>query len=351
MSLGDHLDELRRHLGRAVAGLVLAVILVFAADAVGYVTDTPVGIARPVKDLITRPVEKELQDFYDRRVKRVAASLRAGEPSARAANEPREVEMEVELGDLSRRVARRLGVRLPEPSAASAAEEYLPVRARVRPLDWSIALSEAQRLVSRRPSLATMSAPEAMMVYLKVALVCGLVLSSPWVFWQLWSFVAAGLYAHEKRPVYLFLPFSIGLFLGGVLFCQLLVMPRAVEALLWFNEWLDLEPELRLSEWLGFAVWMPLLFGVSFQTPLVMLLLDRLGILGRDVYRAKRRLAWFLLAVFAAVVSPSPEVQGVLLLWVPMCLLYELGIVLCRWSPRPAADGGAGAEANQAFEG
>src|SRR5207253_11405223 len=103
---------------------------------------------------------------------------------------------------------------------------------------------------------------------------------------------------------------------------------------LWFNEWIGLEPDLRLNEWLGFAIMMPLDFGVSFQTPLVMLFLERLGILSIDLYRGKRRIAWFIMAVFAAVITPSTDAFSMLFLWVPMSMLYELGIGLCLFSPK-----------------
>jgi sec-independent protein translocase protein TatC len=275
-----------------------------------------------------------LVNFYDRRVKRVAGQLRKGREAAGLANRAQEVLLEVESSDLGREVVRTLGMKPSIPPPTQAGDTYVPLRVRIRPLEWGLALSEAQKVLGPRPTLATMAAAEAMMVYFKVALVCAFVLSSPWVFWQLWSFVAAGLYAHEKRPLYLYLPFSLGLFCGGVIFCQLLVIPPAIEAMLWFNEWLDLEPALRLNEWLGFAIFLPLLFGLSFQTPLVMLLAERLGLVTVATYRTKRRLAWFLLAVFAGVASPSNDLVGMLFLWLPMCGLYELGVLLCRWSGR-----------------
>jgi sec-independent protein translocase protein TatC len=334
MPLGDHLEELRRHLGRAVAGFGLAFLLVFLADGVGYVTGTPIGIAKPVKDAITLPVEQELQNFYDRRVRQVARDILEGKKAIQAVNKAREVQLELEVNDLARLLAGRWGIAIAPAARAGSNPEYVAVRVRIRPVDWAIALHEAERLVGKRPTLSTMSVTEGMVVYLKVALVCAFVLSSPWLFWQIWSFVAAGLYPHEKRPVYAYLPFSVGLFLAGVLVCQLLVMPRAVEALLWFNEWLDFEPDLRLNEWLGFAIFMPVLFGLSFQTPLVMLFLERVGILSVDAYQGKRRLAWFLLAVLAAVACPSADWVSMVFLWLPLCFLFELGIVLCRWAPR-----------------
>ena len=206
------------------------------------------------------------------------------------------------------------------------------------PVLWESSLQKAQNRVGPRPGLNTLSVTEALIVYFKVAMICGIVLSSPWVFWQIWSFVAAGLYPHEKRYVNIYLPFSLGLFLAGVAVCELLVLPKAVRFLLMFNEWLDLEPTLRLNEWLTFAIWLPIIFGVTFQTPLVMMFLNRLGIMDIEAFRKRRRIAWFLMGVFALVIMPTPDVYTMFCLWIPMCLLYELGIYLCKMSPRKEAE-------------
>jgi len=164
------------------------------------------------------------------------------------------------------------------------------------------------------------------------------VLGSPWIFWQVWMFVAAGLYPHEKRLVHVYLPISLFLFLLGVVICQIFVIPKALEALLWFNEWLGFKPDIRLNDWLGFAIFMPLVFGLSFQTPMVMLFLHRLGIMDVDSFRNKRRMAWFLMAVFAAVITPSTDAFSMLFLWVPMSLLFELGIILIRMTPQAPSE-------------
>jgi sec-independent protein translocase protein TatC len=324
MPLGGHLEELRRHLWRALAGFGLIVALCFALDLTGYLTETPVGVGKPAMDLICLPVEQELQKFHDRRFEQALARL-----EMQTATEPIATRVEVDVLVAAREVADVLGLR--PPRDGPAVFRPLPVRLggpTVRPL-----VATLRPVLDRRPRLATMSVTEAMAVYFEVTLVCGIVLASPWVFFQIWSFVAAGLYPHEKRYVLRYLPFSVGLFLAGVLVCQFLVIPKAVEALLGFNEWLGLEPDLRLSEWLGFTLLLPLIFGLSFQTPLVMLLLQRLGVLTVDAYRRQRRLAWFLLAVFAAVITPSVDAYSMFLLWVPLGMLYELGIGLCRLSP------------------
>jgi len=350
MSFGDHVEELRRHLWRAVAGFGIIMLLVFVLDAIGFATGTPVGVGKRVMQMISLPVERELQRFYEQRVRKVLARLE-DDPALRVANRPTAF---VREGFYRHQLVAALqgqpaAVVNGFPRPTTPAEPGLPdANARViaegdvyklwvrheEPLRDAALLQQAERHVGKRPNLKTLSLAEGMMVYFKVATVCGVVLGSPWIFWQLWAFVAAGLYGHEKRLVRVYLPFSLGLFLAGVVVCEVLVLPRSIEALLWFNDWLDLEPDLRLSEWLGFAVMMPLVFGIAFQTPLVMMLLERVGIVSAQSYSRKRGPAWFLLAVFAAVATPSPDWQNMLLLWLPLGCLYELGIVLCRVSPR-----------------
>lgn len=111
-------------------------------------------------------------------------------------------------------------------------------------------------------------------------------------------------------------------------------MPKAIDVLLSFNDWMGLEPDLRLNEWLSFALMLPLIFGISFQTPLVMLFLHKIGILDADAFRGYRKIAWFAMAVFAAVITPTPDAMTMLFLWVPMGFLYELGIILCAMQPQ-----------------
>lgn len=321
-------------LWRALVGFALVLVGVLGVDALGYWTGWPVGVARPAMDAISAPVERELESFYDRRVAAIVKKIERGDAGAQVAQEPRTVRIELPLDDAAESLAPILGLPLPRMAPWAAEKRYVTLSARIMPMDWTLALHEAQRQLGHRPSLKTFTLAEGMMVYLKVALACGLVLGSPWVFYQLWLFVAAGLYPKETYYVRYGMPFSIALFLAGVLLCQLVVIPKAIEALLWFNEWLGWEPELRLSDWLSFAVLMPLIFGVSFQTPLVMFLLERIGVVHADHFRRYRRAAWFGLAIFAGVATPSVEYVSMLMLWVPLGLLFELGIVLCSWTTR-----------------
>lgn len=316
MSLGDHIEELRKHLIRALLGFGVALVAGFF-------------LSRPLLLFIAAPVDKALAHFHERRVAALAQRLAEGDERLLDANRPRNVELFLP----ARLLAKLLG--LPEDEVA---EEWTPIPARIRPLDLTILTSEASRLVNRPPSLMSLTVTEPITVYFKVSLACGFVLASPWIFYQLWMFVATGLYPHEKLLVHVNLPLSIGLFLGGVALCEFVVLPTGVDYLLSFNEWLDIEPELRLGDWLSFALLMPLVFGIAFQTPLVMVFLERIGLFSVDGYRRHRRLAIFLLAVLAAVISVTPDYYSMLALSVPLWGLYEVGILLCRWSPRPASE-------------
>ena len=177
-------------------------------------------------------------------------------------------------------------------------------------------------------SLISLGPLETITIYFMVCLVSGLVLASPWVFYQGWAFVAAGLYRHEQKYVMRYLPMSLGLFLGGVILCFWFVLPITLGFLLEFNVWLGVAPTLRLSEWMSFATILPLVFGLAFQTPLIMLFLERIGIFTVDDFRAKRKMAILIITIAAAVLTPGQDPFSMTLLAIPMILLYELGILL-----------------------
>jgi sec-independent protein translocase protein TatC len=333
MPFGDHLEELRLRLWRGAGGLVVVLVLVFVADFTGYATKSRFGIGRPMLEVIDAPVERELQKYYERSVERVSREIQSGQIAGLKTTYREEVPLELEVHELARALGPHLGVSLPAYVDGPADRQFIAISGRIPPFAWARALNAAQARLTRRNSLKVMGPMEGFMVYFKVALACGVVLASPWIFWQIWGFLAAGLYPHEKRGLYSYLPVALGLFLAGVLGCQFLVMPRAVETLLGFNDWLGFELDLRVSEWLSFAIWMPLVFGLSFQTPLAMLVLERVGLTTTGFYREKRRLAWFLLGVLAVLIIPAMDLPSMLLLWLPLGLLYELGIWFCRLAP------------------
>jgi sec-independent protein translocase protein TatC len=368
MSFGDHIEDLRRHLWRAIYGFGIALFISFFF---GHI----------VVRFITAPVKNELTRFYNKRVKKLLTQQRE-QGRQEKTNEQTVFRYQLipraHLDALIKGKSTEEINRLPWPRIVSREEQEerknpslierllpflaeskdkdptffdregnveeikeqdmdkkivrLPVAIR-DPLFFTADLQNAQRALLDIDNPSTLNATEAFMVWFKVCIVCGIIVGSPWIFWQIWMFVAAGLYPHEKRLVHVYLPISLFLFLAGAVVCELFVIPKAIEALLWFNEWLGMKPDMRLNEWLSFAIFMPLVFGLSFQTPLVMLFLARLGIMDVESFRNKRRIAWFGMAVFAAVVTPSVDALSMLFLWVPMSLLFELGIFLIRLTP------------------
>jgi sec-independent protein translocase protein TatC len=314
MTFGEHIEDLRGHLLRAIAGFLVALFFSFF-------------IGPSVLRFISAPVERQLVAFYEVRVSNVEKELNAGEPRLKELNAPAEVRISLDRKELQR----QLGIKF-DPKTAEPERVEIPARID-EPLRFAIALHKAQQYIGRRPALSTLSVQEAFMAYLKVSIACGLVLGSPWIFWQLWRFVAAGLYAAEKRVIHVYLPISVLLFLAGVLMCQFWVIPKAIEALLWFNQWMGLEPDLRFNEWLGFAIMMPLIFGLSFQLPLVMMALERVGIFTVEDYTGKWKIACLMIHVFAAIIVPSADAISMECLAIPMFGLYCLGILLCRFNP------------------
>lgn len=178
-----------------------------------------------------------------------------------------------------------------------------------------------------------LNAQEAFMIWMKAALVTGLVLGSPWIFYQVWMFVAAGLYPHEKNYVYLYLPLSFMLFLAGASLAYLFVFDPVLNFLFMFNDSMNAEFDPRIGEWLSFVLILPLGFGIGFQLPLVMLFLNRIGIMTIETYIQQWRIAILSIFVIAMVLTPA-DPYSMLLMAVPLCLLYVVGILMCKWMPK-----------------
>jgi sec-independent protein translocase protein TatC len=365
MSLGEHIEELRYRLLNALKCLMFVMLLGFVLDFTGKaVGNDNIGVGFPMLRIITEPVQQQTKDFYYRKALR-EADAKLGQFADAPADEVSRVRQKLAANEnnLAALTAdeRRLLLGVPEempvfipvgplepafgPRKAGAPDE-LPVRLKVYPAHINSLSSKGEGLLGSRNYLTTLSAQESMVVWFKVSLLCGVVLSCPLIFYQFWAFVGAGMYPHEKRYVYLFFGPSILLFLAGVLLCQFVVLPGAVKALLRFNELLDIDPDLRLNEWLSLALILPVVFGVSFQTPLMMVFLNRIGMFSAADYLTRWRHACIIIAVFAAVLTPTPDVITMMYLFGPMFGLYMLGILICHLFPGfdPSEDGDDDAE-------
>lgn len=353
MSFGDHIEELRTRMIRGLVGLIACMFVGFVLDAVGEATgNKSLGVGKPMLDVITDPVETQVRDFYSRRAEKESAPKLAEPVDA----SPEEIERVYEklrqndfnltaLTEEEKKIARvktqvmplilptgpladALGIPPGQVKAATVRLDAEVVPARLNYLS-----EKGQTLLGTKKYLATLSAQEGFVVYFKVSIICGLVLSSPWLLYQFWAFVGAGLYPHEKKYVYIMLWPSVILFLFGVLICQFFVLPGAVKALLRFNEFLGFDPDIRLNEWLGLALILPLVFGLSFQTPLVMIFFNRIGTFTAADYLRKWRYACIILMFFAAIITPTPDLITMLYLFLPMFGLYMAGILFCTVFP------------------
>jgi sec-independent protein translocase protein TatC len=360
MSFGDHIEELRKYLLRAIYGLLVVLFGGLILDQVGEATGQNwLGLGRPMLEVIKAPAEEQVRAFYARRNDRKLAEFQAesGEPAApppdpaevtrvRDLFHSRSVDMDQSrLSAADRATLRNAPVAMPVRIPVKAFEDAFGIKARdpavteipvtlnVYPAQINFISNQGEMFLENRQFMKTQSAQEAMVVYFKVSILSSFVLASPWIFYQLWAFIAAGLYPHERAYVYKFLAPSIGLFFTGVLMCQFIVLPGAVKALIGFNNYVDLDPDLRLNEWLGFAMLLPIVFGISFQTPLVMFFFNRIGTFGWQDYWAKWKYALLILAMVSAIITPSPDAITMMYLLVPMCGLYLLGIAVCRFFP------------------
>jgi sec-independent protein translocase protein TatC len=255
--------------------------------------------------------------------------------------------------------------------------------------------------------LVTNGITEGFMTYLQISIVCGIILAGPWIVYQLWLFIAAGLYPNERKTVTKYIPLSIALMVTGVLFVYFLVLPLTVDFFLtftsgiplpgptspivetkvlpafpllkgdpanppdgawWYNIPQDrlkirilgqtrlitfgpenlLNPQITLDEYISFVLTFMLVFAVAFQLPLVLLALVRIGIIDIEFLRKQRKIVWFVMTIVAAIIAPGDVVTSMVALLIPLILLYEFGIWLAQYGekqrraeldqPEPPAD-------------
>lgn len=370
MSFGEHLEELRIHLIRALIGVVLGVIvaLIFGQSIVAFVR-APIDAALlrhgfsdyVIEDISSKGFFELFGDYYTSAQKEgdaetsntsseakttdasepdlktspktnsqdgdvlVVEANNSGEKERPASLEGKQVEVQLNAYELVSALNEADAENFPEPR-----DEL-----KSKPITISIAAPEFEifrETVKKSARPVTFNVQEAFMTFLKVASVAGLLFSSPWVFYQIWMFVAVGLYAHERKFVYFYGTMSLVLFLLGASFCFFVVFRFVLDFLLSFNSWLDVNPQIRLSEWITFAIILPLMFGISFQLPLVMVFIERIGIVEQQDFRDQRRMAILVIAIVSMFLTPA-DPTSMILMMAPLVVLYELGIVLCKLTP------------------
>ena len=244
------------------------------------------------------------------------------------------------------------------------------------------------------PQVVTDEVGEGFMTFIEISVICATAIASPWILYQLWQFVAAGLYPHERKYVTRYLPLSIGLLISGMVFVYFLVLPWTLEFFITFstgipltltsqttaatqpstqpilqvpvvngnlakdapdgalafdksdmrlkivingvprviaiNSNLLIAPEIKLSTYIDLVVGMLITFALAFQLPLVVLALERIGILEIEALQKGRRYVYFGMSILAAAITPGDVITATVALIFPLCALYELGIWLAK---------------------
>lgn len=176
---------------------------------------------------------------------------------------------------------------------------------------------------------------EGVFFTIRIVFYFALFLGAPVLLWQMWQFVAAGLYRKERKVVVGYFPYSVGLFLTGVAFGYFVLVPFAMQYLIGFVDIEMVRPEIKLSEYFTMLFALSLAIGGVFQLPLVMVVTVRLGILEPSVFSRWR--GYFVLGafVFSAMITP-PDPFTQLMMAVPTIVLYEIGLIASRFVKRKA---------------
>lgn len=309
MSLGDHLEELRARLILAMMGLTIGAI-------VSMIFGTY------ILDFIKRPYVKAMGEWRTEWLKRTELPRLESEIGLFAnlffetlitQLDPAEPEIDPQRIQFIRSVSADTITAWIEQTRAAAGDRALPPEAR----------------------LITLAPAEAFVAYIKVSFIAGLILTSPWVFYQIWMFVAAGLYPAERKYVHTAVPFSTALFIIGALFFLFIVAPLTLKFFLMFGDIVGTASTWTLQRYISFVTVLMLVFGLAFQTPIAVFILVRTGLVEIATLRRVRKFV-VLGIVFVAAVATPPDVVSQVSLGIPLYLLYELGIVLALFAEKKA---------------
>ena len=360
MTFGEHLEELRGALGKALLWLAFGTIL-------GLV------FANRIVQFIEQPLKAAIYDFYVERAKVLFEDANGVKPSDElakwmnsngmmpervfvdpnvigsmppAAESPKDsgttatAAVDPAAGDAS-------DVSQGDADKATKAEEVDPPKSRgsaeVNP--WvGVDLEKLNRLqpfLLWRPipnKLVTLTAMEPFMMWFKAGMVAGVIIGSPGIFWHIWQFFAAGLYPHERRYVYWYLPLSLLLFFAGVALAFFVVFRLILGFLMTYTTGLDVEFTPRLNDYMSFALFLPLGFGLAFQLPIVMLGLHRFGVVTVELFVSQWRLAVLVISFLSMILTPA-DPYSMAGLAIPLTALYFFGILLCKYMPTGAGIG------------
>jgi sec-independent protein translocase protein TatC len=328
MSLGDHLEELRARLILAILGLLIGAIvsLAFGKHILRFI-EHPYN-AQVRKRIVDKRAPRMQEDvlafvevFFEELGKGLAGDPNAsdGEPDSQAAATANAPATPPDLDPNQIAFFRRVST-----NAVAAWTERMMEAAQTGPLPFNV-------------RLRTLAPAEAFVAYMKIGLISGLILTCPWVFYQIWMFVAAGLYPHERHYVRTAVPFSAGLFVIGALFFLFVIAPLSLGFFMGFGDIVGVANDWTLQRYISFITVLMLVFGIAFQTPIAVFILVRTGLVGLPALRRARKYVLLGIVVVAAIATP-PDVISQISLAIPLYGLFELGMVLAVIAEKKARE-------------
>lgn len=239
--------------------------------------------------------------------------------------DPKTMPLMGHLGELRKRLTYSAIVVLVCVVGAFVAKDYV-LALLMRPL----------RMAGFTENLATFGVTEAFMQILKVSIYAGLVIALPFLLYQFWAFIMPALYENEKRSVIPYVLFTTLLFLAGIAFGYLVVLPVGLRFLVGYGDQF-FNQLFQAERYFSFISMFLLAFGVVFELPLIMMLLAWAGLISHTNMRKWRKYAILVMAVIAMVLTPSQDPVSMMLMLGPLIVLYEFGILLARLAAKRKA--------------
>ena len=200
-------------------------------------------------------------------------------------------------------------------------------------LIFDIITKPLTRVLPKNGYLIYTGLTEAFFVYMKLAFFASLIITSPFILYQIWKFISPGLLLKEKKYVVPFVLSSSLLFISGVLFGYFIALPPAFEFFVSFNN-KYLQAMISFKDYLSLFVTFLLGFGLSFELPIFIFFLTKLGIVNAKMLSKQRRYAILVIFIVAAILTPSPDALSQILMAIPLMFLYEVSIFVARFAEK-----------------
>ncbi len=315
MSLGDHLEELRARLIMAILGLVIGTIIcLFLGKYIIHFIERPYIRERAV--YLRSKAEAKLKD-------------------SKTANAPSTYLLDAFSANLLKALETDPNAPGIDPGAVKFVHKiYTETITKLAEDPNYVAVAADAYSSNSQQDLTAIAPADPFIAYMKITLIAGVILSSPWVFYQLWMFVAAGLYENERRYVRIAVPFSTGLFVTGALFFLFAIAPFCLRFFLKFGDLIGVSAIWTFDKYVSFVTMLMLVFGLSFQTPIAIFVLNRTGLISIESLKKSRKYTIVAIFLIAAIATPSPDVVSQIALAIPLYALFELGILLSWLSIR-----------------